>query len=57
MIGDEFFNDMVGAKAIGLSTVWINLRQQSIEEMLEKYGQSSAPDLIVDSLPDLERFI
>ncbi len=57
MIGDEFFNDMVGAKAIGLSTVWINLRQQSIEEMLEKYGRSSAPDLIVDSLPDLERFI
>jgi HAD superfamily hydrolase (TIGR01662 family) len=57
MIGDEFFNDMVGAKAIGLSTVWINHRKQSIEEMLEKYGQSTAPNLIVDSLLDLESFI
>jgi HAD superfamily hydrolase (TIGR01662 family) len=57
MIGDEFFNDMVGAKAIGLSTVWINHRQQSIDEMLDKYGQSSAPNLIVDNLLDLESFI
>jgi HAD superfamily hydrolase (TIGR01662 family) len=57
MIGDEFFNDMVGAKAIGLSTVWINLRQNSIDELLDKYGHSSAPDLVVDSLLDLESFI
>jgi HAD superfamily hydrolase (TIGR01662 family) len=57
MIGDEFFNDMVGAKAIGLSTVWINHRKQSIDEMLEKYGQSTAPNLIVDSLLQLKSFI
>ncbi len=57
MIGDEFFNDMVGAKKIGLSTVWINLRQHSIDEMLEKYGHSSAPDLVVDSLLDLQSYI
>jgi putative hydrolase of the HAD superfamily len=57
MIGDEFFNDMVGAKAIGLSTVWINHRQQSIDEMLEKYGQSTTPNIIVDSLLALKSFI
>jgi putative hydrolase of the HAD superfamily len=57
MIGDEFFNDMVGAKAIGLKTVWINRRQNSIDELLEKYGPSSAPDLIVNSLLDLKSFI
>jgi HAD superfamily hydrolase (TIGR01662 family) len=57
MIGDEFFNDMVGAKALGLSTVWINHRQQSLDEMLEKYGQSTAPNIVVDSLLELESFI
>ncbi|MFW9912396.1 MAG: HAD family hydrolase [Candidatus Thorarchaeota archaeon] len=57
MIGDEFFNDMVGAKAIGLNTVWVNHRQQSIKEMLEKYGESTAPDLIVGSLLELENYI
>ena len=57
MIGDEFFNDMVGAKSIGLNTVWINHRKQSIKEMLEKYGQSSAPDLIIESLLELESYI
>jgi putative hydrolase of the HAD superfamily len=57
MIGDEFFNDMVGAKRIGLRTVWVNHREQSIDEMLEKYGQSTAPDIIVDSLSELESFI
>ncbi|MHA2021843.1 MAG: HAD family hydrolase, partial [Candidatus Thorarchaeota archaeon] len=57
MIGDEFLNDMVGAKAIGLKTVWINLRQNSIDELLDKYGPYSVPDLIVDSLLDLENFI
>ncbi|MFW9887585.1 MAG: HAD family hydrolase [Candidatus Thorarchaeota archaeon] len=57
MVGDEFFNDMVGAKAIGLSTVWVNHRQQSIREMLERYGQSTAPDLIVSSLLELESYI
>ncbi|MFW9863403.1 MAG: HAD family hydrolase [Candidatus Thorarchaeota archaeon] len=57
MIGDEFFNDMVGAKAIGMSTVWVNHRRQSIDEMLERYGQSTAPNLIVDSLLELESYI
>jgi len=57
MIGDEFFNDMVGAKAIGMSTVWVNHRRQSIDEMIEKYGQSNTPNLIVDSLLELESYI
>lgn len=57
MVGDEFFNDMVGAKRIGMNTVWINARDHVLEEMLLKYGVETKPDLIVTSIIELNSYL
>lgn len=57
MIGDEYFNDMVGAKRIGMHTVWINTRDHVLKEMLAKYGAETEPDLIVTSILELNSYL
>lgn len=48
-IGDEYYADMVGAKSIGLTTIWINNRTMSLEDQVAKYGTSSIPDFVLSS--------
>ncbi|MFW9800415.1 MAG: HAD family hydrolase [Candidatus Thorarchaeota archaeon] len=56
MIGDEFLADIVGASSVGLTTVWVNLRERNLEELITKHGGIS-PDLVVDSLEELMSFV
>jgi HAD superfamily hydrolase (TIGR01549 family) len=51
-VGDEYYADIVGAKAVGLTTVWINLRGRSIEDQVKKYGADTIPDVIFESIAD-----
>ncbi|KXH70477.1 MAG: hypothetical protein AM326_04330 [Candidatus Thorarchaeota archaeon SMTZ-45] len=48
-IGDEYYADMVGAKLVGLTTIWINNRNISLEDQVAKYGSSSTPDFVLSS--------
>jgi HAD superfamily hydrolase (TIGR01549 family) len=49
-VGDEYYADMVGAKSVGLTTVWINKRERSLEDQATKYGFSTTPDFILKSI-------
>lgn len=53
-IGDEFLADIVGAKSLGMSTIWINTRGHKLEKQLAKYGQNMVPELVISSLSELE---
>ena len=49
-VGDEYYADMVGAKSVGITTVWVNSRGRSLEEQVAKYGDDTTPDLVLDSI-------
>ena len=51
-VGDEYYADMVGAKSIGLSTIWINNRKVSIDDQIAKYGADTAPDFVLNSITE-----
>ncbi|MHA1930628.1 MAG: HAD family hydrolase [Candidatus Thorarchaeota archaeon] len=56
-IGDEYLADIVGSKALGLSAVWVNLRNHDLQLMLDKFGSEYLPDLVVDSISRLIDFL
>ena len=56
-VGDEYYADMVGAKKVNLKTVWINNRNYSIEDMIAKYGPSSAPDYVTSSISEFAQML
>ena len=49
-VGDEYYADMVGAKSVGMTTVWINNRDRSLEDFATKYGFSTTPDFVLKSI-------
>jgi putative hydrolase of the HAD superfamily len=51
-VGDEYYADMVGAKSVGMTTVWINHRDVSIEDQIAKYDASTAPDFVLKSIAE-----
>jgi HAD superfamily hydrolase (TIGR01549 family) len=51
-IGDEYYADVVGAKLLGITTVWINNRGVSLEDQVAKYGVNTAPDFVVRSISE-----
>ncbi len=51
-VGDEYYADMVGAKTVGLTTVWINNRKQSLDDMIIKYGSQNVPDYVTSSITE-----
>jgi len=56
-VGDEYYADMVGAKKVDLKTVWINNRNYSVEDMIAKYGPSSAPDYVTSSITEFAEML
>lgn len=51
-VGDEYYADMVGAKSVGMTTVWINTRERSLEDQVSKYGPSTTPDFVLNSIAE-----
>ena len=56
-VGDEFYADIVGASLIGMDAVWINLRERSLADSLEKYGNDIAPVLVLSSIAELQDYL
>ena len=51
-VGDEYYADMVGAKTMNLTTVWINNRNQSLEDFIAKYGSQNTPEYVTTSITE-----
>jgi putative hydrolase of the HAD superfamily len=51
-VGDEYYADMVGAKSVGMTSVWINHRERSLEDQVAKYGYSTTPDFVLNSITE-----
>jgi len=52
-VGDEYYADIVGAARAGIPSVWVNIRGSSYEKSLTKYGDDTAPLLVLDALAEL----
>lgn len=51
-IGDEYYADMVGGKRASLTTVWINHRGNSLEDLIAKHGWDNTPDYVTTSISE-----
>ncbi|MFW9844395.1 MAG: HAD family hydrolase [Candidatus Thorarchaeota archaeon] len=51
-VGDEYYADMVGGKKAALTTVWINHRQHSLEDLIAKHGIEYTPDFVMSSISE-----
>ncbi len=56
-VGDEYYADIVGAARTGLPSIWVNVRGSSYEKSLAKYGDDTAPLLVLDTLGELGNHI
>ena len=56
-VGDEYYADMVGAKTTNLTTVWINGRRYSLEDLISKYGPEYVPDYVVSSIAEFAELL
>lgn len=52
-VGDEYYSDMVGAKGVGMTTIWINKRDRSLSDLVEKHGAASTPDYVLSSVSEM----
>jgi 2-haloalkanoic acid dehalogenase type II len=52
-VGDEYYSDMVGAKGAGMDTIWINKRNRSLSDLIEKHGVDSTPDYVLGSVSEM----
>lgn len=51
-VGDEYYADMVGAKRLQFTTVWVNHREDSLDELVAKYGPENTPDYVTKSITE-----
>ncbi len=56
-VGDEYYADIVGAKSIGMATVWINNRSLSLEDLVAKHGAETSPEYVLSSVAEMADLI
>ncbi|MFX1481773.1 MAG: HAD family hydrolase [Promethearchaeota archaeon] len=56
-VGDEYYADMVGGKGVGMTTIWINNRDRSLQDLISKYGVASSPDYILHSVSEIGQML
>jgi FMN phosphatase YigB (HAD superfamily) len=56
-IGDEYHADVIGPSTVGMPSVWVNVRQHSLEERINRYGQNVVPYLIIKTVNELESYL
>ena len=56
-VGDEYYADISGAAQVGMKTIWVDVRGQSLEYAMEHYGKSVIPDLIISSISELSNHL
>jgi len=53
VVGDEYYADIVGAHRAGIDAVWVNIRGDSLDEHLRRFGGDTAPAFVVDTIAEL----
>lgn len=56
-IGDEYYADIVGARRAGMDAVWLNVREQRLDQNVARYGPDTTPLLEIKSLEDLRPYL
>jgi putative hydrolase of the HAD superfamily len=56
-VGDEYYSDVVGATSAGMSAVWINRRGRSLEKNIQRYGNKTAPIMVLESAVELVQYL
>lgn len=56
-VGDEYYADMVGAKRLQFTTVWINHREDSLDELVAKYGPENTPDYVTKTIAEFAELL
>lgn len=56
-VGDEYYADMVGAKRLEFTTVWINHRENSLEHLVAKYGPENTPDYVTKTISEFAEML
>ena len=56
-VGDEYYADMVGGKGLQLTTVWINHREESLDELVAKYGPENTPDYVTTTISEFAKML
>jgi 2-haloalkanoic acid dehalogenase type II len=56
-VGDEYYADMVGAKRLQITTVWINHRENSLDELITKYGPENTPDYVTKTIAEFAELL
>lgn len=56
-VGDEYYADMVGAKRLQLTTVWVNNREDSLEPLVAKYGPENTPDYVTKTISEFAEML
>jgi len=51
-VGDEYYADMVGGKRQSLVTIWINHRENSLDDLIVKYGSENTPDYVTKTIAE-----
>ncbi|MFW9810625.1 MAG: HAD family hydrolase [Candidatus Thorarchaeota archaeon] len=56
-VGDEYYADMVGAKGVGMTTIWINKWERSLSDLVDKHGAETTPDFVLDSVSEMNKML
>lgn len=56
-VGDEYYADMVGAKRLQLTTVWVNNRENSLQALVAKYGPENTPDYVTKTISEFAEML
>ncbi|MHA1614052.1 MAG: HAD family hydrolase [Candidatus Thorarchaeota archaeon] len=56
-VGDEYYADMVGAKRLQITTVWVNHREDSLDELIAKYGPENTPDYVTKTIAEFAEML
>jgi len=56
-VGDEYYADMVGAKRLEFTTVWINNHEHSLEHLVAKYGPENTPDYVTNTISEFAEML
>ncbi len=56
-VGDEYYADMVGAKRLQFTTVWVNHREDSLDELIAKYGPENTPDFVTKTISEFAEML
>jgi len=53
-VGDTYSQDILGACQLGFKTIWLNVRKENLEEEQKKYQTSVVPDVIIESIHEID---